>query len=265
MSERKIVSLEDRIPKLKEQRKRKANRRLIFLISIFFLLILFVVYFQSPLSHVKHIKVAGNQLVDTETVIKKMGISNKTNIWSIDKEKTTSKLLTIPEVKKATVKINFPNNVVVQIKEHTAVANISDGTKLLTVLESGNIVNQKGNSQSNIPILTNFKQGKILKAMVEQIQQLPKEIINSISEINYSPKKTDIYHITLYMNDGFEVSATIRTLASKIIYYPSIVSQLDPNVKGVIDLEVGSTFKPFKTEVKEEDGQKNDENQENER
>ena len=114
-----------------------------------------------------------------------------------------------------------------KLRNTPAVANISDGTKLLkTVLESGNIVNQKGNSQSNIPILTNFKQGKILKAMVEQIQQLPKEIINSISEINYSPKKTDIYHITLYMNDGFEVSATIRTLASKIIYYPSMLANL---------------------------------------
>ena len=29
-------------------------------------------------------------------------------------------------------------------------------------------------------------------------------------------------------------------------FYPSIVSQLNPEVKGVIDLEVGTFFQPFK-------------------
>ena len=67
---------------------------------------------------------------------------------------------------------------------------------------------------------------------MEILEQLPNEVLNSISEIHYDPKKTDHYHISLFMNDGNEVSATIRTFAEKMSHYPSIISQLDPNQKG---------------------------------
>ena len=78
--------------------------------------------------------------------------------------------------------------------------------------------------------------------MMKELDKLPSEILNSISEIYYSPKKTDLYHISLFMNDGFEVSATLRSFSEKMVHYPSIISQLDPNKKGLIDLEVGSYF-----------------------
>ena len=79
------------------------------------------------------------------------------------------------------------------------------------------------------------------------MKELPPEIVNIISEVHYTPKNTDKYHITLFMNDGFEVSATILTFSEKMVHYPSIVSQLDPKVKGVIDMEVGSFFKAYET------------------
>jgi len=50
------------------------------------------------------------------------------------------------------------------------------------------------------------------------------------------------------MNDGNEVSATIRTFAKKMSHYPSIIGQLDPNQKGIINLEVGSFFKSYESE-----------------
>jgi cell division protein FtsQ len=50
------------------------------------------------------------------------------------------------------------------------------------------------------------------------------------------------------MNDGFEVRATLRTFSDKMVHYPSIISQLDPNKKGIIDLEVGSFFKAYESE-----------------
>ena len=46
------------------------------------------------------------------------------------------------------------------------------------------------------------------------------------------PKETDDYRISLFMNDGFEVSATLRSFSEKMIHYPSIISQLDPKHKG---------------------------------
>lgn len=50
------------------------------------------------------------------------------------------------------------------------------------------------------------------------------------------------------MNDGYEVRAVIPTLADKLNYYPSIVAQIANLEKGVIDIEVGSYYRPFNDE-----------------
>ncbi len=120
-------------------------------------------------------------------------------------------------------------------------------------MDNGKIIkNREANKiPVNSPILLDFKEGGALNQMVKDLENLPSEISNSISEIHYTPKKTDPYHISLFMNDGFEVSATLRSFSEKMMYYPSIISQLDPNKKGIIDLEVGSYFKAFESEVEE--------------
>ncbi|HZG70836.1 MAG TPA: FtsQ-type POTRA domain-containing protein [Chondromyces sp.] len=257
MNKGKIVSIEERIPKLKNQRKKKANRRLILLLSIFFLLLLAIVYFQSPLSAVRNIEVQGNNMISKETLIEWSEIQEGTNVWKINRKETASKLEKKPGIKEATLHISFPNNVRLVIEEQARLAYLANGTGYFPVLEDGKIIEKPVNVvPANAPILYKFDENVALEKLMASLEKLPKEIVNSISEIHYSPKKTDRLHITLYMNDGFEVTATLRTFADKMVYYPSIVSQLDPNVKGVIDLEVGSYFRAYEVEG----DQKNEEN-----
>src|SRR5699024_3488929 len=91
MEKEKIVSIEDRIPKLKEARKKKANRRLVFYLSIFFLLISIIVYLQSPLSQVKHIEVNGNKVLTDKEVIQKSGLALDAKIWVVQKQVSKKK------------------------------------------------------------------------------------------------------------------------------------------------------------------------------
>ncbi|RLQ95829.1 cell division protein FtsQ/DivIB [Falsibacillus albus] len=260
MKKGNIVSLEDRIPKIKQQRKRKANRRLILLLSIFFLLIVCVAYFQSPFSKVNKIEVTGNSLLSNQTILKNSKIKKGMNVWGINRKETQKRLTEMPEVKKAKVSVHLPNNITIHISEYGKIAYLAKGTSFLPVLENGKIIRDapmKG-IPVNSPILSDFLQGNVLNEMVKELGKVPDEIVNSISEIQYTPKKTDKYHITLFMNDGFEVSATIRTFAGKMVHYPSIISQLDPNKKGVIDLEVGSFFKAYDSEGENQNEKKED-------
>src|SRR5690625_7485112 len=94
MSEKNVVSIEDRIPKLKQERKKKANRRLIFYLSIFFLLVSLVVYLQSPLSNVKTINVTGNNVLSKEEIIQLSELTKQTNIWEINKRNMTDTIKT---------------------------------------------------------------------------------------------------------------------------------------------------------------------------
>ncbi|WP_110929334.1 cell division protein FtsQ/DivIB [Bacillus massiliglaciei] len=260
MEKGKVVSIEDRIPKLKQLRKKKANKRLIFLLSLFFILVACVLYFLSPLSHMKSVKVTGNQYISSKQIIKLSDLKAEQSIWKIDSSKVSDKIESFPEIASADVSPIFPNSVKITVKEHKRIAYLSKGSSFYPILDNGEILGKldKGEIPVFAPVLIDFKEGKALNLLLEQLDKLPVEIQNSISEIHYTPTKTDGYHITMYMNDGYEVSATSRTLSDKMVHYPAIISQLDPRVKGVIDLEVGSYFKAYQSPEKK---QKSDEGQ----
>ncbi|WHY02294.1 cell division protein FtsQ/DivIB [Neobacillus sp. DY30] len=253
MDKGKIVALEDRIPKLKEQRRRKANKRLIILLFLFFTMIAVVAYVQSPLSHVKKITIIGNELLPTDEIIEITKLSKTTNIWSVKKDTISLTLEKMNVIKQAKVTIKWPNTVLIEIEERNKIAYLASDDSYYPVMENGKVLKDRKFTELpvNAPILFKFKDGAVLKEMVASLDELPNEVLNAISEIHYTPKKTDRYHISLYMNDGFEVSATLRSFSEKMEHYPSIISQLDPTIKGVIDLEVGSYFKAFELEADE--------------
>ncbi|GER68157.1 cell division protein DivIB [Weizmannia acidilactici] len=248
-SNKNIVSIEDRIPKLKQQRRRKTNRRLIMLLSTFFTLVMLIIYLESPLSRVHHIRIEGNEAVGRQLILKKSGVTTSTNIWNIHKEAIQKKIGQIPEIESVKVGIALPNNLYIKVKEHEKIGYLQEQGRFLPVLDNGRIVRR---AIRNIPadslIFSGFRQDRHLHDMIGQMQKLPDSITNAISEVRYSPSKVDDGLVTLYMNNGFEVRASIATFAEKMVHYPSIISQIGPGKKGVIDLEVGSYFKAYDTE-----------------
>lgn len=223
---------------------------------MFFLLIACIIYFQSPLSHVNKIHVVGNQTYTDQQLASMSGLSKETNIWNIDKKGIESTIENLEEVKSASVEVDLPNDVVIQVEEWKRMAFIKKNGYFWPILENGFILDEKvENNTLNAPILIGFSEDEILKDVILALSEIPVEVFNSISEIHYTPKNADKLHINLFMNDGFEVSATLRSFADKMTHYPSIVSQLDPNVKGVIDMEVGSYFRTYDLEGAEEENE----------
>jgi cell division protein FtsQ len=246
MNKQKIISIEDRIPKLKQMRKRKANRRLLILLSVFFFLALLLIYLQSSLSKVAQIHVEGNKLMKEQEIIEQSGLKIGHSIWAAGKNKAEEQLLKDDQIKEAEVSTGFPNNLMVTIVEQSEIAYAARKGGLYPILQNGKILSDPVNgSPLQLPILYDFKEGKALDRFAKAIETLPAEVVNTISEVYYDPKENDPLHIKAFMTDGFEVSATLSTFADKMVYYPSISSQLDPNIKGVIDLEVGAYFKAY--------------------
>ncbi|WP_337999012.1 cell division protein FtsQ/DivIB [Bacillus methanolicus] len=191
MEKGKIVSIEDRIPKLKQQRRKKANKRVILLLILFFSLIACVVYFQSPLSRIKMVQVNGNEVYPKDELLSLIGITKSTNIWKVDKEAIEDKLKNLPEIKSANVKIKLPDTVIINVKEYKRIAYIVKEASYLPVLENGEILKseQTADLPVSAPLLIGFTEGEVLEEMITNLQNLPEEVINSISEIHYKPKK----------------------------------------------------------------------------
>jgi cell division protein FtsQ len=260
MTKEKVVSIEERIPKLKQIRKKKANRRMLLLLSIFFSLILFVVYLQSPLSKVAEIHVRGSSLMTKQEIIEQSGLKTGSNIWAAGKAEAETALLKDDRIRKAVVTTGFPNELIISVVEQEEIAYSAQKGGLYPVLQNGKILSEPvSGAPLQLPILYDFKEGKALDLFAEAAQTLPNEVFNTISEVYYDPKKNDSLHIKAFMTDGFEVSATLSTFAEKMVYYPSISTQLNPDVKGVIDIEVGSYFKAYDPAQQQEAGKEAEE------
>lgn len=263
MSKKNIVSIEDRIPKLKQARKKKANRRLIFYLSIFFFLISIIVYLQSPLSHVKHINVKGNVHITDDEIIKLSGITDRSNIWMLDFQTVEKSIQSNPIVDLAEVDRKLPWTIQIDIKEHFVVGYLNEEREFYPVLSNGEVLKDKGTNiyNGNSPILFNFNEddAEYLHRLAEELNKLPKNIVNLISEIHWIPTEKDKNKIHLYMTDGYMVDGTIRDFSEKMKVYPSIVSQLEPGALGIIHIGVGVYFESFDSETDEDSDVENPE------
>ncbi|MGS2797590.1 cell division protein FtsQ/DivIB [Bacillus velezensis] len=242
----KIVSIEERIPKIKEQRKQKANRRLISFIVLFFMMVLIIVYLQMPISKVSSVTVSGNENVSVKEINALSDIHNgQTEFWSLNKKQTEEKIEQNKLVKKAELSKVFPNKVSIHIEEYKTIAYLQRHDVYYEVLENGTVLPNEVTPDDAGPILVDWTNAKKRVKMAEQLDKLSGSLKQSISEIYYTPVKMDQDRIKLYMNDGYVVTASIKTFAGRMKTYPSIVSQLDGGKKGIIHLEVATYFEEF--------------------
>ncbi|MDL4841263.1 cell division protein FtsQ/DivIB [Aquibacillus rhizosphaerae] len=255
MSKKKVVSIEDRIPKLKQARKKKANRRLVFYLTLFFVLISIVVYLQSSLSNVHHINVVGNSYISKEEIRKLSEITNDDNFWSIDKESIQSNISQHPEIKSADVSRSFPTTVNIGVQELERVGYIKQDGIYFPLLENGDKLDSHPleTMSGDAPFLTNFTKPIYLNELAKELLALPDTIVDLISEITWQPTEGNPYKVLVFMNDGFEVEASIRNFSKSMKVYPSITSQLEEGSKGIINIGVGgAVFNPYSDDINTE-------------
>lgn len=252
MSKKKVVSIQDRIPKLKEQHKKKANRRIVFYLSIFFLLLLIIVYLQSPLSDIKTVTIKGNSFLSEEEIIKLSHFEEKTNIWTINLTTIENDISISPVISSVKVKRKLPRTVEIDLTEHKRVGYLSVDNMYHPIIGNGTTLEALEKPVGDAPLLVDFTEEEQLKKMTNELNELPENILHIISEIHWVPSEDNKDKIYLYMNDGFLVDGTIRDFATKMQVYPAIVSQLSPENKGIIHIGVGAYFEEFNDEVDEE-------------
>ncbi|SEN63186.1 cell division protein FtsQ [Amphibacillus marinus] len=264
MDSQKVVSIEDRIPKLKQARRKKTNRRLVFYVCLFFVLISIVVYLQSPLSFINEINVSGQHYIDEEEIIAYSELSSEVNVWGVRISEIESNILRHDEIKSVSVVRQLPNNFKIEVEELDKVAYLSEGEFFYPLLENGRLLDSFRiiDWQGDAPLLFGFSEDSALELLTEQLTKSPEFINNHISEIHLTPTDSNPLKLRLFMTDGFEVETSIRNFSQNLSSYPSIVSQLDPSNKGVIQIgEGGAVFNSFQ----DLDQQKNNEDeQENE-
>lgn len=242
----KIIDIEDRIPTLRERRKKRTNRKFTLLLVIFLLTLIGLLYFQSPYSHVQKIAVKGANLASSEDYIELSGLMKGQSMWEIRTSNAEELLLKKSWVKEVTVKRSGMTSVSIHVEEWKKAAYIESDKGYDLLLENGTVYQSKQEVfPVDAPLLSNFADKKTINKMLKQLAKLNEEVLSLISQIESDPSEADPYRIRLYLNDGNEVRAVIPSLAEKMNYYPSIIAQIGETQKGVIDIEVGSFFQTY--------------------
>lgn len=222
----KVVNIEERIPKIKEQRKRKANRRLITFILLFFTMMLIIIYLQTPISKVSKVEIKGNKNVSKEQIISLSSIhKGQTEFWSLSKQKAAEKIEQNKLIKKAEISKQLPNKIAISIEEYKSIAFLQKHNVYYSVLENGTVLPEEVTPTDIGPTLNNWEEDEKLVQMAKQLNKLSDSVKKSISEINYTPQKSNPWLIKLYMNDGYIVTASLKTFGQKMNSYPAIVKE----------------------------------------
>ncbi|MGY3778848.1 cell division protein FtsQ/DivIB [Isobaculum melis] len=251
-NKKRVVSMEAKLPKLKQLRKRKMRKRLWLLLSLFSFAILLIIYFQSSLSHVNLIEIEGADEVTEQSVIDASQIRSGDDLWhplfsKKELEKSIQKKL--PQVKSVKINLNGINSLTLTITEYKTMAYLSKEDQYYNILENGKILKESRKvTLGNKLIVRNFEEGDVLDQFIQDLDHLTPKIQNTISEVSYEPTDTNKYLINLYMNDGNMAIASIPDFYERLKYYAGFTEEIRKEYgeqKGIVDLEVGAFFYPY--------------------
>ncbi|MCP8970243.1 cell division protein FtsQ/DivIB [Ectobacillus ponti] len=261
MKDTKVVQLADRMPRIQKQSgkkpgKKKENRRLVLYLSVLFLLVLVVVYFRSPFSNVSGVHIKGSHYMSKEAAMKIAGITYETSYFLINPADAEQKLQQQPTVAKAKVSKRFWHQVDIVIEEYKTAGYVEREGKLVPVLGNGRMLGALPDRKLPVsaPLLANMEEEAVLKDLAGELDRMPAGIFRSISEIHLEPKPSDPLRIRLYMNEGYQVMATVRDLANKMEPYPLILQNIKPGEHVLIHLEMGAYIERIGAEGKKNEG-----------
>jgi len=240
----KVIDIEERIPTLRERRRKRTNRKFLVLLFIFLLLLAGLIYSQTKYSEIRSFKVTGEKIYEEADYINASQLVIGDSMWSFDADEVGEKIADLEWVEAAEVEKNWLTAVQISVSEYPAIGYLETETGYQKILANGFAVELPVDAVDG-PIFTNFKNIDAREELAVQIQQLDPEVSNLLSQIILTEADEASTDITLYMTDGNEVRAKLDSLAEKLDYYPSLVAQLNDGQKGVFDMEVGISFRSF--------------------
>ncbi|EOL48936.1 hypothetical protein RV11_GL000891 [Enterococcus phoeniculicola] len=254
-------SFADRLPQLKKQRNTVLYRRLTLIISILIIPLLFFLYYVSPLSKLNRVEIVGNEQVKADKILKDSQFVSGDSLWSQywDRETAVKNIEKLsPRIKSTKITLNGINSFKIQVSEYKEVALLAQKKGYYPIMENGVVIKEKiDKNTDNMPVLENFSDEKKIKNLLEQYNEIPKEIQKGISQIKYTPRKNNDEFLTIYMNDGNQILVNISNLSQQIAYYPQIVKEMSG--KGIVDMEVGIFSEEYKNESSDENNSQTNE------
>lgn len=235
-----------------EKIKRKKRRELIFIVTLFLIVIaVFTLLFSNYLK-LKTIDVEGNNQITKEEILEAGNINNNLRTWSIKDEEIQKNIQSRFEIfKSVSVQSKLPSTIKVKVEEYNFIAqNKKEDGSIEIIMENGKPYSGKIRNNYNLPILENFKDDSDkLDEIYKNLNNLKEEVRLQISEI--INEEGD--NVTIYMKDGQKVKALRASFSDKLNYYDEISKYIEDKNNTTLNLINGAYLETPKTEKRRND------------
>ena len=235
-----------------EKIKRKKRRELIFIVTLFLIVIaVFTLLFSNYLK-LKTIEVEGNNQITKEEILEAGNINNNLRTWSIKDEEIQKNIQSRFEIfKSVSVQSKLPSTIKVKVEEYNFIAqNKKEDGSIEIIMENGMSYSGKIRNNYNLPILENFKDDSDkLDEIYRNLNNLKEEVRLQISEII----NNDGDNVTIYMKDGQKVKALRASFSDKLNYYDEISKYIEDKNNTTLNLINGAYLETPKTEKRRND------------
>ena len=230
-----------------EKIKRKKRRELIFIVTLFLIVIaVFSLLFSNYLK-LKTIEVEGNSQITKEEILEAGNINNNLRTWSIKDDEIRNNIQSRFEIfKSVIVQSKLPSTIKVKVEEYSFIAqNKKEDGSLEIIMENGKPYSGIVRNNYNLPILENFKDDSSkLDEVYKNLNKLKEDVRLQISEIINDEGD----NVTIYMKDGQKVKALRASFSDKLNYYDEISKYIEDKNNTTLNLINGAYLETAKTE-----------------
>ncbi len=204
---------------------------------LFLCLIIVSVYFLSKI-RIKNIVLKGNNYLSDLEIMEKNKLDKYPSYFKTLNYKLKKSIKkNYPLAKSVNVKKGLGFRIIIEIEEYKILYQKRNTNEY--VLENGsNLVDIE--ITKNVPILINYVPLDIESKLTQKFSSLSKDILDKISEIEYTSTSYDDERFLLYMNDGNLVYITLNKI-KEFNNYSKIKKELGVH-KGILYLDSGNYF-----------------------
>ena len=235
-----------------EKIKRKKRREMIFIVTLFLIVIaIFSLLFSNYLK-LRTIDVEGNKQISKEEILEAGNINNDLRTWTIKDDEIRNNIQSKFEIfKSVSVLSKLPSTIEVKVEEYKFIAQIKkqDGSFEI-IMENGKSYNGNVRNNYNLPILENVHDDtNKLDEIYKNLNNLKEEVRAQVSEIIDSEGDS----VIIYMKDGQKVKALRTSFADKLNHYDQISKYIEDKNNTTLNLINGAYLETSKTEKKRND------------
>ncbi len=215
--------------------KKLSLKRVIILLLILYLVIYSLYYvFKMP---IKNIYIKGTNLITDNEIISAAHIKNYPSIFKTTTLGLKKNIKKIPLVKDVKIRKSLLGKLTIEVEEYKILFYNLNNKKI--VLDDEKEIDDTS-SYKGVPTLINYVPDTIYAKLIKSLLKVDSDILSSISEIEYSPSKSneeviDDTRFILRMNDTNTVYANLINIKN-LNHYDEIYSTLN-NQKGYLYLD----------------------------